>query len=160
MVSRTPLVFVFLVAARGCLARQPIVLQGEQEGHARGLKQAILSPVANVINGAAQGVGSVVSGVTLGTVKPGFFVNASDGTLTGNAFVDLNAPLSSTCCNASISTSGGFTNGTVYASALSGQIFPVAWPGWTGDIARIGNISAGVAGYKFLLSLPDTSSPC
>jgi hypothetical protein len=37
-------------------------------------------------------------------------------------------------------------NGTGYGYVESGQVFPVAWPGWTGDIARTGNISVGAAG--------------
>eukprot|EP00884_Botryococcus_braunii_P019019 jgi/Botrbrau1/5800/Bobra.0155s0023.1 len=142
-ISRIRPLVISLLATSAWSARHPSGVF--QDSHTRGMKQAALSPFVDVLNGASQAISGVISGVTFGTVKPGYYVNASDGTLTANANLNLNAPLSTTCCNVSFSESGGLTNRTLYASSQTGSIFPVAWPGWTGDIARVGNATAGAA---------------
>lgn len=77
--------------------------------HTRALRQAIFNPFADAINNVAQGVTNVVSSLSAGTIVPTFYSNASDGTATVNANLNLNVPLSFGCCNVSFGGSGGVT---------------------------------------------------
>eukprot|EP00884_Botryococcus_braunii_P019015 jgi/Botrbrau1/5798/Bobra.0155s0021.1 len=139
-----PLVAVLLVAC-GCSATQTQNLQVLQDPHTRNMKQAAFGPAVDMINDAAYDASGMIRDASGGVVNPGYYVNASDGTLTGNGNVDLKTPLSRTCCNFTAAFSDGIINGTAYAYEQSGQIFPVPLPNLPGDVVRIGNASAGVA---------------
>lgn len=82
------------------------------------------------------------------TCNDGTWTSSADGLERGDFFLSLKY-LSFPCRNA-----------TIYAYSQTGTVFPIAWPGWTGQVTRVGNNTFGAAGEGFALPPPPANIVC